>query len=78
MTTAMRFDNSYARLPPRFHARLAPTQVASPRLLRFNHALAAELGIDPAAWEGARGAALASGNALPEGAEPIALAYADH
>ena len=78
MTTAMRFDNSYARLPPRFHARLAPTQVASPRLLRFNHALAAELGIDPAAWEGASGAALATGNALPEGAEPIALAYAGH
>ncbi len=78
MTIAMRFDNSYARLPPRFHARLAPTPVTAPRLLRFNRALAEELGIDPAPWEGPQGAALAAGNALPDGAEPIALAYAGH
>ena len=28
------FDNSYARLPDRFFARLPPTPVAAPRLLR--------------------------------------------
>ena len=30
------FDNSYARLPERFYARLAPAKVAAPRLVRLN------------------------------------------
>src|SRR5260221_1605367 len=41
------FDNSYARLPDRFFARLAPTPVAAPQLVRVNQALARHLGIDP-------------------------------
>ncbi|MBM3526163.1 MAG: hypothetical protein FJX57_24695, partial [Alphaproteobacteria bacterium] len=60
----MPFDNTYARLPERFHARLDPTPVARPLLLRLNHALAEELGIDPAAYAGEAGAALAVGNRL--------------
>ena len=40
------FDNSYARLPERFYARLPPTPVAAPRLVKLNTALAAELGLD--------------------------------
>jgi uncharacterized protein YdiU (UPF0061 family) len=73
-----RFDNSYARLPPRFHARLAPTKVAAPVLLKVNAALAAELDLDPDALSGAAGAAVAAGNLLPAGAEPLAMAYAGH
>ena len=42
------FDNSYARLPDRFYARLPPTPVAAPRLIKLNEALADELGLDPA------------------------------
>ena len=73
------FDNSYARLPPRFHARLDPVPVAAPGLLAFNHGLAATLGADPAAVPDEAGlAATFAGNALPAGAEPIALAYAGH
>jgi hypothetical protein len=34
------FDNSYARLPDRFFARLRPTPVAAPRLVRLNKKLA--------------------------------------
>ena len=30
MTLQMPFDNSYARLPARFYARLDPTPVAAP------------------------------------------------
>ena len=41
------FSNSYARLPEHFFARLSPTPVAKPRLIKFNEALAAELGVDP-------------------------------
>ena len=40
------FDNSYAHLPERFYARLAPRPVAQPRLIKLNTALAAELGLD--------------------------------
>ena len=41
------FDNSYAHLPDRFHAKLPPTPVAKPALLRVNVDLARDLGIDP-------------------------------
>lgn len=68
------FANSYARLPERFFARLDPTPVAAPRVVRVNTALAAGLGIDPAALDGDT----LAGNRVPEGAEPIALAYAGH
>ena len=72
------FDNSYARLPERFFTRTAPTPVAAPRLIRLNRALAADLGLDPDAFAGEEGAAVLAGNRVPEGAEPIAMAYAGH
>ncbi|MFO0294451.1 MAG: protein adenylyltransferase SelO [Rhodospirillales bacterium] len=78
MPQPIRFENSYARLPSRFHARLDPTPVASPRLIRFNADLAAELGIDPGLFAGPEGAAIAAGNRVPDGAEPVAMAYAGH
>jgi uncharacterized protein YdiU (UPF0061 family) len=72
------FDNTYARLPDRFFARVSPTPVAEPRVIRINRPLALELGLDPEALTADATAAWFSGNALPEGAEPIALAYAGH
>ncbi|HMI84083.1 MAG TPA: YdiU family protein [Polyangiaceae bacterium] len=72
------FDNSYARLPDRFYARVAPTKVREPRLVKMNHALAELLGLDPEKLDSAEVAAMLGGNALPEGADPIALAYAGH
>jgi hypothetical protein len=41
------FDNSYARLPERFFARVAPAPVAEPRVVRVNESLAQLLGADP-------------------------------
>ena len=41
------FDNTYARLPDRFFARLRPTPVAAPRLVKLNTKLALDLGLDP-------------------------------
>lgn len=78
MTLRMRFDNSYARLPDRFSARLDPTPVAAPRLLRLNRGLAADLGLDAAALAAAEGVAMLAGNLVPAGAEPLAAAYAGH
>ena len=34
------FDNTYARLPTRFYARIEPTPVARPRLIKLNRRLA--------------------------------------
>jgi uncharacterized protein YdiU (UPF0061 family) len=74
--------SSYASLPERFFARVAPTPVAEPRLVKFNEALADELNLGPPGVETlARVDALAgmySGNALPAGTVPIAMAYAGH
>ena len=72
------FDNTYARLPERFYARLDPTPVAAPALVRVNVALAEQLGIDPDQLASHEGVAILAGNRVPPGAEPIALAYAGH
>jgi uncharacterized protein YdiU (UPF0061 family) len=72
------FDNAYAKLPPQFHARLAPTPVAAPRLLRLNLALADELGLDANWLAGPDGVAMLAGNRMPEGADPLAMVYAGH
>jgi serine/tyrosine/threonine adenylyltransferase len=70
------FDNTYARLPERFFARVAPTPVRGPRLIRVNEPLAAQLGLDPDALASEVG--VLAGNRVPGGAEPIATAYAGH
>ena len=72
------FDNSYARLPPRFHARLDPTPVAAPRLVRINTELAERLGLDAAMLSGPDGVRMLAGNLVPDGASPLAAAYAGH
>lgn len=72
------FDNSYARLPERFFARVRPAPVAQPGLVQLNEPLAEDLGLDADALRGEAGLAVLSGNRVPEGAEPIALAYAGH
>ncbi|MBW3628084.1 MAG: YdiU family protein [Gemmatimonadetes bacterium] len=72
------FDNSYARLPERFFARVSPTPVAAPRLIGVNAPLAVELGLDPEWLAGEEGVQVLAGNRVPEAAEPIATAYAGH
>ena len=71
-------DNSYARLFERMYARAAPTPVRAPALLRVNRALSERLGVDADALASPEGVAVLAGNVVPEGAEPIALAYAGH
>ena len=68
------FDNTYARLPERFYARVVPEPVREPRLFFVNRGLAERLRLDADRLD----AAALAGNAVPPGAEPIALAYAGH
>src|SRR5271156_4549811 len=70
------FENTYARLPQRFSAQLAPTPVAAPHLVKLNVELARSLGIDPNALQSKQGVEILAGNRVAEGSEPIALAYA--
>src|SRR5437762_10086145 len=72
------FDNSCARLPERFYARLDPTPVSAPRLIKLNEALAQELGLDAALLATPRAAEILAGNRIAIGSQPIALAYAGH
>jgi uncharacterized protein YdiU (UPF0061 family) len=71
-------DNSYARLPDRFYARLAPTPVTAPKLVKINRPLALQLGLDPDFLASPEGIEILAGNRVAEGSEPIALAYAGH
>ncbi|WP_420236107.1 protein adenylyltransferase SelO [Telmatobacter bradus] len=72
------FNNTYARLPEYFFARLNPTPVVVPRLVKVNADLARALGVDAKALMSAQGVEILAGNRVAEGAEPIALAYAGH
>jgi uncharacterized protein YdiU (UPF0061 family) len=72
------FDNTYAQLPDRFFSKQAPAMPPEPRLLRLNRALAAELGISEDWLDSGSALDAFSGNQVPNGAEPIAQAYAGH
>lgn len=72
------FDNSYARLPETFYARLNPTPVFAPRLIRLNRQLARQLNLDPDALATPEGLEILAGIKVPDRAEPIAMAYAGH
>jgi serine/tyrosine/threonine adenylyltransferase len=76
--TGWRFEHTYSELPQLFHAPAAPTAVREPRLVVLNRPLAAQLGLDAGKLESPEGAAIFAGNALPDGARPIAQAYAGH
>src|SRR5437899_2209535 len=77
-TGLIAFENSYARLPERFFARLPPTPVAAPRLVKLNERLAGELGLNGRTLASPEGVALLSGNSVPSSGEPLAMAYAGH
>jgi uncharacterized protein YdiU (UPF0061 family) len=72
------FENTYARLPERFYARLNPMLVAAPQLVKVNVELARFLGLDPDALASAQGVEVLAGNRVAEGSEPLAMAYAGH
>jgi uncharacterized protein YdiU (UPF0061 family) len=72
------FEHTYARDLPGLYADVTPTPVAEPRLLAVNESLAGDLGLDPGHLRSPDGVAELAGNAVPDGARPIAQAYAGH
>ncbi len=77
MSLSIPFDNSYARLPSSLFSEQAPTPVRAPKLIAFNAALAADLGI-AGAEDADHLAQVFSGSILPDGAQPLAQLYAAH
>src|SRR5258708_19630504 len=78
MTVHFPFENTYAALPANFFARVAPTPVTSPRLIKLNRPLAIHLCLDPDRLSSPEGAEILAGKRIPDGADPIAMAYAGH
>ncbi|WP_312470936.1 protein adenylyltransferase SelO family protein [Neobacillus sp.] len=76
--TGWNFDNSYARLPKSFFTRHNPTPVRLPNLIILNEPLATSLGLNVEALQSEAGVAVLAGNRIPDGAMPLAQAYAGH
>ena len=72
------FDNSYARALEGFYVGWKAAQVREPKLVKFNRALAEELGLNIDALDSDDVARIFSGNETPAGAIPLAQAYAGH
>lgn len=72
------FDNSYAELPQSFFKKQMPSPVRSPELVILNGSLADSLGLDAKILQTESGVEVFAGNEPPEGAEPLAQAYAGH
>jgi len=73
------FDNSYARLPDAFYAKLNPTPFSDePYLVGFNAAAAALIDLDPQEAERPEFARLFGGSLLVPGMEPLAMLYSGH
>src|SRR5947208_4470707 len=61
MTVHFPFQNTYSALPANFFARVAPTPVVAPRLIKLNRALAIHLGLDPDVLDSPEGAEILAG-----------------
>lgn len=73
------FDNTYARLPQAFYARLNPTPFSTPPyLIHANPAAAQLIDLDPDQFGRSEFAALFGGSALATGMEPLAMLYSGH
>ena len=71
-------DNTYSKLPERLFSLQKPVPVANPKLVCFNQRLAKELGLEFLVDEKESIAEYFSGNKIPDGAKPLAQAYAGH
>ncbi len=71
-------EHRFVEAVPGLAAEWQPTAVPTPSLVALNGALADELGIDREWLASDEGVAVLAGNAVPDGARPVAMAYAGH
>lgn len=78
MTNRLALENTYARDLEGLFVPWKGAEVPAPRLIRFNKPLAEELNLGDAGLESEMGTAILCGAVTPEGATPLAMAYAGH
>ncbi len=76
--TGFNLENSYAGLPKKFFEMQRPSHVPSPKLVMLNYPLIKFLGLNAEGLQSIDGVDILAGNKIPEGAMPIAQAYAGH
>ncbi|MBT8120956.1 MAG: YdiU family protein, partial [Gammaproteobacteria bacterium] len=74
----MPFSNRYIDLGNDFYVSTRPSPVPNPELIIFNHELSDELGLSESCLNTPGGVAILAGNHVPDGAEPLAMAYSGH
>ena len=72
------FNNTYHKLPKTFYQEIKPKPVSNPKLIEFNFELSKFLNVNNSVADQDQGKLIFSGNNLPAGAKPIAMAYAGH
>ncbi len=72
------FKNRYIDLGKNFYARTIPSPVSDPGLIIFNHELGDQLGLSDTCLSTPESTAIFAGNRVPDGAEPLAMAYSGH
>jgi uncharacterized protein YdiU (UPF0061 family) len=77
-TAAVVLDGHFAREFPELAVAWQATTPPDPKLLVLNEPLAVELGLDPAWLRSPQGIGLLVGTGVPDGATPVAQAYAGH
>ena len=78
MPVSFPFENIYATLPNQCFEPVQPTPVSEPELIKFNESLADTLNIETTDVTESELAAIFSGNAVPDNAIPLAMAYSGH
>ena len=78
VSVAPDLDDRFARELPELAVRWQAEAAPEPRLLVLNEPLATQLGIEPSWLRGQDGLRFLIGNLVPEGAVPVAQAYAGH
>ncbi len=76
--TPICFNNSFVKLGEKFYAKLNPTPVEQPKIVKLNDGLSNQLGIDLEVLELEDWASIFSGNRILPGSEPLAMVYAGH
>src|SRR5699024_2783088 len=77
-TIGWNLKNSYQSLPDLFYSSVEPTPTKQPEIIFLNEALADSLGLSHGELQNEQGKATLAGNAIPDGAKPIAQSYAGH
>jgi len=75
---ALRFDNSFARLPAAFYERVKPTPIPHPKLAAFSSGAARLIDLRPGEEVRESFLRFASGEAFPHTCAPVAAIYAGH